>query len=1717
MTHKDPIGWDRLNHGGLLLDPQRLQEIKEYESEALPAFLEQKLQRQRTVLLGNNANPSSFVAFILDDICGFTEENGIWHRGSGVSAEWGRINITRETVKPNHLWLGKKGGVLPIFIDKENRIGIGRGRRMTRQALQWLRAGPEQLAVITNGHQWRLIFAGLDFDAWCEWDVEQWFEEGDLSTQVMALRTLLSPKLWTPASVDRPSPLLQAILDSRKGQAELSMVLGERVRQAVEILVRSHGESLKEYCDNVNPVDIYGAAVRIVMRMVVALFAESRDLLPRSEDLYHSSYGLTGLFEALEKADARGGNRLSLSESGWPRVLALFRLVHEGSHHPSLIVQTYGGELFAPGDRNSPDGLSRALAVFESACFDLNHQALPDCALHRMLTLITRTRIKIRHGRSRTWIQAPIDFSDLSSEYIGILYEGLLDFELKTAPPGEAMIFLEVGNQPVLPLNRLKVMDDKALKSLLKKSKDTLPTDHMEEEGEAVKDLAEDETEEHDADDGFDVSDSDETQKNATDTDEHHSYHAEIEKWACHAVKVANLVRKPQGRMTPEKRRMYDSTVTNKAHQLVDLNRVVLPGEWYLARWGGTRKGSGTFYTRPSLAMPTVQRTLRPLTCNPPIVDGGKLDHDAPPDMWTPKRPEEILALKVCDPACGSGSFPVATLRFLTDTLYASLHYHERIATDGNCSIVALLTGRERPEEHLCEELLPCRPEDELFEPRLKAVLRRYVVERCVYGVDLDPLAVDLCRLTLWIETMDRTLPFSFLDHKIKCGNSLIGTWFDQFQHYPVMAWKNREGGDKNHSNGVHFQKNKHTKAIKAFVKDTLTPDLDSFLADRPLISEDMQEKSLAVHKDALSTLLHIHELPVQNSAERASLYRGELLNDEAYRSLKKAMDIWCACWFWPIDELEHAPLPSTLADSHKITGVIAARIAEKKRFFHWEVEFPDVFQGAGSGFDAILGNPPWDIVAPKSQEFFSNIDPLYRSYGRQEALRCQTRYFGTDKTVEQKWLIYIADFRAQTNFVKYCSSPFGDPIENNPGSARFSIRHGQKNNLLHTRWRNGRTKSASYADSAHPFRHQGSASINLYKLFLEQAHALLHHRGRLGFIVPSGLYSDHGTGGLRQLFLERCCWEWMFNFINSDNIFPSIHSNSKFNVIIIQKGGTTEAIRTIFLRKQLEDWERAENLAVDYRREWIERFSPHSKVILEIQSSRDLEILDTIYTNSTLLDDKPPEGWGITYAIEFGMTSDSNLFHRRPEWEKQGYRPDEYSRWLKGAWHPLDQLWAELGITPPKGERVCAQPPYNQLPIPRANIFEGIILSREADAWIREDQIEDTALPLYEGRMIGQLDFSQKGWVRGTGRAAQWRNICWLSKTIDPQFLMASKTYATANSQDGNAKALHGLKLGFMDIGNATNTRSMTAGLVNHHPCGHSVSTLRPQENRMTPILAMLLNSYGYDYVMRRRLAGLHMSYFILAETPLPSLDCIPQSALLQISISASMGSHLFADAWIQWASNEGAWRTRWAVTSHERARVLAMCDAVCFSLLGFNLESARYVLSQCDYPSARANIGTTDSLNPVGFWRIDKEKPPEIRHSILALIAFHDLQSIIEQNDGNRKRGIEEFCKQNSGEGWMLPEKLCLADYGLGHDERAKHHQPVASCLGPRFYDWQLAQDAEESWRECHLHARNLLGENCYKELLRDIAAEKAGVKPEAPASTTPVKANIPRPLFD
>jgi len=639
-------------------------------------------------------------------------------------------------------------------------------------------------------------------------------------------------------------------------------------------------------------------------------------------------------------------------------------------------VPSYGGELFAPGDVANEDGMKRALHLLETTCFE--RQLMNDSQVRQILDLLTRTQIKIRQGRTATRVSAPVDFSSLDSEYIGILYEGLLDFELRSAPADQPIVFLAVGNQPALPLATLEAMDDSAIKNLLEKLEDTSSDDEEEEGGDAEESGEEldEQAEPEDTEEEVDESQPDPTEAERPETpaaDPRYTAQGRAEQWAQRACEIANLVKKPRGKLTPEKRMQHERKLASAARQLI--TKVVLPGEWYLVRWGGTRKGSGTFYTRPQLAIPTVHRTLRPLAYDPPVGEDGQPNLDAPAEQWKPKKPEEILALRVCDPACGSGSFCLAALRFLTDALYRSLIIHKRIRDHAGRAVLDLIFGRDG-QELLVNEPLPCRPEDDEFEPRTRAILRRYVVERCIYGVDLDPLAVELCRLSLWIDTLDRNLPLTFLNHKIKCGNSLVGAWFDQFLHYPAMAWE-REGGDKNHNNGVHFAKEAWTKAIAAKKKEVTQGLIDFLAGQRLLYRMDLTDVRTA-HDAAERALQEIHGLGIHQAAERGERYAA-LRQDPAFLRLKEAFDLWCALWFWPPADLDAASLPAEFCggDLSESVRETVRRVASDQLFFHWELEFPDVFNLDSQGFGAVLGNPPWDISKPSSKVFLGDRPTL--------------------------------------------------------------------------------------------------------------------------------------------------------------------------------------------------------------------------------------------------------------------------------------------------------------------------------------------------------------------------------------------------------------------------------------------------------------------------------------------------------------------------------------------------------------------------------------------------------------------------------------------------------------------------------------------------------------------------------------------------------------------
>jgi hypothetical protein len=338
-----------------------------------------------------------------------------------------------------------------------------------------------------------------------------------------------------------------------------------------------------------------------------------------------------------------------------------------------------------------------------------------------------------------------------------------------------------------------------------------------------------------------------------------------------------------------------------------------------LAR-SGTRKATGTFYTPRAMTEYLVRRTLAPLVAG--------------------RTPEEVLALRVLDPAMGSGAFLVAACRYLADA------YERALVREGT------ITSSD-------------------IGPADRASFRRLVAQRCLYGVDFNPTAVQLARLSLWLCTLAADRPLTFFDHHLRVGNSLAGA-------SPRDIYRQPPGRNRGRST--------RATTLPLFDADDLHARLAATLVSRVAIAS--QSDDTAANVRAKERTLAALDGP----AGPLAVWR-------------RLADAWCASWFWADGP---APAWSALGASvrDRSSGAPAAlenhwlntvaAVSARERFFHWELEFPEVFfDEAGDplttgGFDAVLGNPPWDTLrgdsAARTLTIFSRESGCYWLQGRGHA-----------------------------------------------------------------------------------------------------------------------------------------------------------------------------------------------------------------------------------------------------------------------------------------------------------------------------------------------------------------------------------------------------------------------------------------------------------------------------------------------------------------------------------------------------------------------------------------------------------------------------------------------------------------------------------------------------------------------------------------------------------
>jgi hypothetical protein len=645
------------------------------------------------------------------------------------------------------------------------------------------------------------------------------------------------------------------------------------------------------------------------------------------------------------------------------------------------------------------------------------------------------------------------------------------------------------------------------------------------------------------------------------------------------------------------------------------------------------RKSSGSYYTPDELVQLIITRTVGPLVAEAEDAfrsraESGKVK---PHELAALDPADAILRLKVCDPAMGSGHFLVTLVDWLTDRVLEAMAAAELSVPGYVSPVTARIDAiRERILKEAADHKWP------IVASHLdnKAVVRRMVLKRCVYGVDLNPMAVELAKVSLWLHSFTVGAPLSFLDHHLICGNSLFGE-----RVRPVMDWA--FGGNLLINDMVQ----KARGAARGMEKVEELTDAD--------VAEVRNSKSLfgevqAVTQDLRAFMDLVHGLRWAGgdrvrSRAIARLQQGDFGNPLKLLTGEIAPPAISAAQQMLLDGKrtglsaddkrklkdaeERAVLPAILSEAR-------AAIA-RERFLHWEVAFPGVWTDWESaepegGFDAVIGNPPWDRMKFQEVEWFAERRPDIAMATR--AADRKRMVADLLKTAEP----IVADYHAA--------------VARAEGSALVARECG-----------------------GYPFLSGGD--VNLYSLFVERALALLKPKGIVGLLTPSGIASDKSASEFFKSVATTGRLGALIDFENRrgalEPFFPDVDSRFKFCALVV--GGRNrvfiETVCAFFLQGvgALTDPERTFTLTpTDFA-----KVNPNTGTAPVFRTRRDASITTGIYDRLPVLVDMRKATAAAVYPVRyltmFHMTNDSHLFMSKAELSKTAY-PVGGGRWRRGA-----------------------------------------------------------------------------------------------------------------------------------------------------------------------------------------------------------------------------------------------------------------------------------------------------------------------------------------------------------------------------------------------------------------------------------------------------------------
>lgn len=733
-----------------------------------------------------------------------------------------------------------------------------------------------RLGLITNGERWMIVNAPVGNTS----SHISWYARLWFQEPVTlkAFQSLLSVRRWFGPEGETLPAMLE---DSLQHHEEVTDTLGEQVKRAVEVLVqcldKADQDRNRELLHDVPPAELYEAGLTVMMRLVFVLCAEERGLLLLGDSIYDQYYAISTLRGQLtEEVDQHGHEVLERRHDAWTRLLAVFRAVYGGIEHESLRMPALGGSLFDPNRFPFLEGRSKG-----THWQDTPAQPIP---IDNRTVLLLLEALQILEQRGGALL---LSYKALDVEQIGHVYEGLLEHTVRRLPKDTlGLMGSQKAKNPNLALAEL----------------------------ESAR------------------LDSDEAVISIVETTTLRSRSA-----------ISNALAKEVDDATFGKIVMVcggDMELATRLKPFAHLLRtdawgdfIIYRGHSFAVSLGADRRETGTHYTPKSLTESIVETTLEPVTYVGPAE--GK-----PREEWQLKTSAELLELKICDPAMGSGAFLVQVCRWLSERLVEAwgkeAGQRKFITVDG--AALESAGNAEPMPDSLDERLL---------------IARRLVAEKCLYGVDLNPLAVELAKLSIWLITLAKGRPFGFLDHNLRSGDSLLGL------HKLEQLTKFSLHPEKKQTISI-FASN-----IEAAVKDALS--LRKQLRIKPI--RDIRDVQYMERLDqaARQKLEHIEHI--------ADAMIGEALASGGnQRELDTAMDnlsTWAAAYI----EGDNQTGRKIIAEARKLLSIDLPLGKPPRKPFHWVLEFPDVFDRGG--FDGLVGNPPFIF----GKTITANLGKHYNDY----------------------------------------------------------------------------------------------------------------------------------------------------------------------------------------------------------------------------------------------------------------------------------------------------------------------------------------------------------------------------------------------------------------------------------------------------------------------------------------------------------------------------------------------------------------------------------------------------------------------------------------------------------------------------------------------------------------------------------------------------------------